>query len=869
MLYETFNSLKEAHGEDYFIVRINDEVVQNLNPNLVLREYQKEAMGRFDFYYTEYQKRKFPSQLLYHMATGSGKTLIMAAAILYLYKQGYRKFIFFVNSVNIIEKTKDNFLNQESEKYLFAPKITIDDKKVLIKEVQNFEAASPSDINILFTTIQGIHTRLNNPKENALTYADFDDNKIVLISDEAHHLQVLTKSKLTPPEEKNKDNWEFTVERILNCNPQNILLEFTATIDLSHKMVRQKYKDKIIYQYDLKQFRLDKYSKELEVLQADLEPIDRALQAMIFSQYRRKIAEKHGIRLKPVLLLKSKSIKDSKVNYDNFLERMAALEPKDIENIATRAKGTALAKAFDHFQREKINYESLIDELREEFAEDKCMLLDSENVDEEKQVLLNSLEEKQNEVRAIFAVNMLNEGWDVLNLFDIVRLYNTRDGNWVQGKYKPGNTTIGEAQLIGRGARYFPFRVTDYNDKYKRKYDDDVENELRIIETLHYHNAKNSKYIDEIKSVLTELGIYPEKHVDVPLFIKDPFKSTDIWKKGFILLNSRVQNLRDDIFSLADAEIEQSYSYEIRTGEIKEELMLSENNIRLRTDENTEIGKTKYKLADFGYNVIRTALDRNEFFRFNRLKKYFPHIRSINEFISTSQYLGEIEVEVTGPKHEIENINNETKLDIVLMVAKSISEKARISTADYVGSKEFKPARVQDVFKDKVIKIDVDGAEGKRMKDIDLANKDWYAQNDFYGTDEERNFIVFIDETIEKLKQKYSSVFLLRNEKHFQIFDFDKGRPFEPDFIMFLVKENKVKSIYQLFIEPKGNQFKDKNGRFEDSKEGWKEKFLLEIEERAEVSFKLTGKNLRLIGLPFYNEVLKKEFEIAFNDLYT
>jgi len=53
------------------------------------------------------------------------------------------------------------------------------------------------------------------------------------------------------------------------------------------------------------------------------------------------------------------------------------------------------------------------------------MLLDSENVDEEKQLKLNSLETINNEIRAIFAVNMLNEGWDVLNLFDIVRLYDT------------------------------------------------------------------------------------------------------------------------------------------------------------------------------------------------------------------------------------------------------------------------------------------------------------------------------------------------------------------------------------------------------------------------------------------------------------
>jgi type III restriction enzyme len=107
------------------------------------------------------------------MATGSGKTLIMAANILQLYKQGYRNFIFFVNSINIIEKTRDNFLNTLSEKYLFAPKIKFDEEEIIIREVQNFQVATPKDINILFTTIQGLHTRLNNPKENAITYEDF------------------------------------------------------------------------------------------------------------------------------------------------------------------------------------------------------------------------------------------------------------------------------------------------------------------------------------------------------------------------------------------------------------------------------------------------------------------------------------------------------------------------------------------------------------------------------------------------------------------------------------------------------------------------------------------------------------------------
>ncbi len=74
MLYETFNSLKKAHGEDYFKSRIDPEIVQNLNPKFELREYQKEILGRFNFYLKEYQRRQFPAHLLFHMATGSGKT---------------------------------------------------------------------------------------------------------------------------------------------------------------------------------------------------------------------------------------------------------------------------------------------------------------------------------------------------------------------------------------------------------------------------------------------------------------------------------------------------------------------------------------------------------------------------------------------------------------------------------------------------------------------------------------------------------------------------------------------------------------------------------------------------------------------------
>jgi len=150
MLYETFNSIKESFGQDYFISRIDDEIIRNLNSKFELRNYQKEALGRFDFYFTDYAQKQKPVHLLFNMATGSGKTLIMAAQIIYLYKKGYRNFVFFTRLGNIIEKTKENFLNFLSSKYLFAEKVVIDGKEVKIKEVDSFDAANEEDINMIF-----------------------------------------------------------------------------------------------------------------------------------------------------------------------------------------------------------------------------------------------------------------------------------------------------------------------------------------------------------------------------------------------------------------------------------------------------------------------------------------------------------------------------------------------------------------------------------------------------------------------------------------------------------------------------------------------------------------------------------------------
>ncbi|HCM20091.1 MAG TPA: type III deoxyribonuclease, partial [Porphyromonadaceae bacterium] len=172
-------------------------------------------------------------------------------------------------------------------------------------------------------TVQGLHSKLNTPRENALTYDDFESNKMVLISDEAHHINAETKKgkDLSTDDIENIASWEATITRIFNANPENVMLEFTATADLSNPDIARKYDHKLLFDYPLRQFRADGYSKDVQTLQADLPSFDRALQAILLSQYRRKLFEKQGLFIKPVILFKSKTIKESNVFQEEFTKQ--------------------------------------------------------------------------------------------------------------------------------------------------------------------------------------------------------------------------------------------------------------------------------------------------------------------------------------------------------------------------------------------------------------------------------------------------------------------------------------------------------------------------------------------------------------------
>ena len=459
-LYEIFNN-------SFVNKALNNlELPKSITDNLKfeIRDYQQIAFKRYLFLDTQEldEKPKLPYHLLYNMATGSGKTLIMAGLILYLYEKGYRNFLFFVNSKNIVDKTKDNFLNQTASKYLFNKTIIINSERVEIKEVKNFDEADDKNINIHFTSIQKLQSDLvQTEKENALSLEDFQNRKVVLLGDEAHHNNADTKSQT-----KLHQSWEELIMAIHQSNFENILLEFTATLDYESKEIIKKYQDKVIYKYDLAQFRNDKYSKEINLIRYNYDEKVRIIQALILNQYRQELATKQNINLKPVILFKAKkTIKESEQNKLNFHDLIDNLYVKTIEEIRKTSTVTLVQKAFNFFDEINISSTQLVQRLKENFKEENCLSTNDDKEIEVNQIKLNTLEDGNNPIRAIFSVHKLNEGWDVLNLFDIVRLYEGQNSGGSNKTF--GSTTIAEAQLIGRGARYFPFILDENQEKYK------------------------------------------------------------------------------------------------------------------------------------------------------------------------------------------------------------------------------------------------------------------------------------------------------------------------------------------------------------------------------------------------------------------
>ena len=474
--------------------------------------------------------------------------------------------------------------------------------------------------------------------------------------------------------------------------------------------------------------------------------------------------------------------------------------------------------------------------------------------------MVNSLEDTDNPIRLIFAVDMLNEGWDVLNLFDIVRLYDTRQGSGKAGKI--GAYTIKEAQLIGRGARYCPFIDGDEELKFKRKYDGDLLNKNRVLETMYFHSKNDSKYISELKQALIETGLQAAAPITIEYNLKEEFKESEFYKKSYVFSNKRIAKGRNDITTIEESIKNRTYYYTSLSGK-GNVINLFEEEENSKNILNTKIKSLKFKEIDL--NILLGASEYFEELRFDILKQKYPNLESKKEFLTSEQFLGNSNLEIAYSSEKISG------RDIFLGLKKafvSISSYISSLKQELIGSKEFSEKMLKDILKDKKIyieKIDSNGGKGASQNScpndeyrLDLRKEKWYVFNDNYGTSEEKLFIKYFQTSIEpKLKEKDLEYYVVRNERipELAIYSFETGERFEPDFLLF-IKEKKIDGItYQVYVESKGSHLLEQDS--------WKEEFSLEIEENS-MTTGLFSQNYKIIGLPFFNKENKiGEFEKA------
>src|SRR5690606_34736991 len=303
-------------------------------------------------------------------------------------------------------------------------------------------------------------------------------------------------------------------------------------------------------------------SKKVMLLQENQHDHEKMLDVVLLSQYRKLIALNHGIEdFKPIVLFKSNKIAISKAKQEKFIQIINDLTPEKIKAHLTNKPHRITL--YTSIWKRVIEYYStqdliaIVDAIQDDFDEMNILNVNKQDILEEYPVLLNTLEEPNNPIRVIFAVAKVNEGWDVLNLYDIVRISESASST------KSG--TDSEAQLIGRGARYYPFVLND-EKSFTRRFDLSTS-DLSILEQLHYHTINEPSYITRLHKSLEQADIVADTDGEGTIEhakLKSDFKASNIYKNGQLFINE-VEEISGQERSWTSYSLEKQYEISYKT----------------------------------------------------------------------------------------------------------------------------------------------------------------------------------------------------------------------------------------------------------------------------------------------------------------
>src|SRR3989344_5198593 len=486
-----------------------------------LRPYQVEALSAFQLFWKDgFDSRSLKQKTLqegkddegkiiqwhkvgFEMATGSGKTLLMGAAILDLYQRGFKDFLILTPNTILFDKTINNF-TPRAVKSIFGDGwnltynlVTGDsyrDKTCNYEEERDisfyvfnmqkfYDKATSSGQNDGENTMKGT-PYVRRPLEDSLwrdksgnhtiSFMEFlRERRPVIISDEAHHYQQ-----------------KKTKEAIFELLPR-IVLEFTATS--LEKGGSESFGQDNLYKYPMQRYVSEGYGKRIfavgcgsndektsdEVTDSDKQKLVWGM--LIHLLKCESLTAVNAPVKKAMLLTKTRSIKHADA-VNVYLKNWPDSVGDEINDVLDQVgrEGTDIAKIIRRYVLE--NKSELMKKMSR--VAKSVFTIHSENKsDEEIWTEYQSLDDNKAEI--VNQVRIFTEGVDYDNFYTIVVLGDTVE--------KVG---LAAAQLIGRGLRLY---------KEKREFDilgNELKEQSEILHVICERGRRFDKIVEEIRENL-------------------------------------------------------------------------------------------------------------------------------------------------------------------------------------------------------------------------------------------------------------------------------------------------------------------------------------------------------------------------------
>ncbi|MFA5145353.1 MAG: DEAD/DEAH box helicase family protein [Candidatus Omnitrophota bacterium] len=489
-----------------------------------LRPYQLEALSAFQLFWKDgFDSRSIKQKAIetitghggnvlnwpkigFEMATGSGKTLLMGAIILYLWHKNYKDFLILTPNTILFDKTVENFTPRAVKsifgdgwnlKYNLITGNSYRDKtchyridrdiSFYVFNMQKFyEKASKGKDDEGEDTMKGM-PYVRRPLEESLwkdesgkhtiSFMEFlKQRRPVIISDEAHHYQQKT-----------------TREAIFEMLP-SVVVEFTGT-SVEKNALRGLGQDNL-YKYSMQRYIGEGYGKRIFALGCGTPEVkitdavtesdkQKLIWGMIVHLLKREALKTVDAPLKKAMMLvKARSIQHAE-NVDNYLRNWPETISKELDDVleqVNREQTDIVRMLRKYLPHQKKDRQRLVKDLTG--VAKSVFTIHSENKSEE-EVWTDYKTLDENKAEVVNQVRVFTEGVDYDHFYTIVVLGDTVE-----------NAGLAAAQLIGRGLRLF---------KEKREYDIldcDIKEQSEILHVICEKGKRFDKIVEDIRQKL-------------------------------------------------------------------------------------------------------------------------------------------------------------------------------------------------------------------------------------------------------------------------------------------------------------------------------------------------------------------------------